>query len=59
MWELDINLLGELELAKYIDTIIPHVGEFIYIDGEIYEVKSVSYDYHIKSASIIVKKCIS
>ena len=55
MWELDIKLLGILELAKYNDTIIPHIGEFIYIDEKIYKVESVSYDYHIKSASIIVK----
>lgn len=56
MWTIDVKILGGQELSEYIDNIIPHKDELIYINDIVYKVSSVLYDYSSKYASVLVKE---
>lgn len=56
MWTIDVKILGGQILSKYIDNIIPHKDEFIYINDIVYKVSSVMYEYNSKYASVLVKE---
>jgi hypothetical protein len=55
MWEMDIKIIRGRQLARYNDCVVPRKDELIYIDGAVYKVISVMYDYKIRYISIMVK----
>lgn len=56
MWTIDVKILGGKVLSAYIDNIIPHKDELIYINDIVYKVSSVMYEYNSKYASVLVKE---
>ena len=56
MWTIDVKILEGRVLSEYIDNIIPHKDEFLFINDIIYKVSSVLYDYNSKYVSVLVKE---
>lgn len=55
MWEISIRIYKGQKIASYKDIVIPHNGDFITVNREMYIVKSVCYNYNIKSVNILVE----